>query len=79
MIAILVLCTAIALVMIGYCLRKQWKIEDLQMDSYRANQLKISINNENDEFYEVQNDFVNHKSDLIADEEDDLDNFNLDI
>jgi hypothetical protein len=53
MIAILVLCTAIALVMIGYCLRKQWKIEDLQMDSYRANQLKISINNENDEFYEV--------------------------
>lgn len=67
--------------MIGYCLRKQWNINELSMkkECYREMQLQLSINHENQEFFTDNNDFINHKSDLIADEEDDLDNFNLDI
>lgn len=79
LIAILVVCTAIALVMIGYCLRKNWTIEELHQQTYRELQYKLSINHENSDVFDAQNDFVNHKSELIADEEDDLDNFNLDI
>jgi len=78
-IAILVICTAIALSMIGYCLRSRWSLEDIRIHTYREKQYQISINHGNSEFFDNENDFVNHKSDLIVDEEDDLDNFNLDI
>jgi hypothetical protein len=52
LIVILVVCTAIALVMIGYCLRKKWKIEELTQGTYRELQYKLSINHENQEFYD---------------------------
>lgn len=78
-ISILVICTAIALSMIGYCLRSRWSLEDIKMHTYREKQYQISINHENHGFFDDENDFVKHKSDLIVDEEDDLDNFNLDI
>jgi hypothetical protein len=52
LIMILVVCTAIALVMIGYCLRKNWKIEELTQGTYRELQYKLSINHENQEVYD---------------------------
>ncbi len=52
LIVILVVCTAIALVMIGYCLRKNWKIEELTQGTYRELQYKLSINHENQEVYD---------------------------
>lgn len=53
LITILVVCTAIALVMIGYCLRKQWNVDELSMkkECYRELQLQLSINHENQEFF----------------------------
>lgn len=79
MVVLLIICTAIALTMIGYCLRKSWKIEETKEHTYRETQYDLQINHDNDEFYEDKNDFIQHKSELIVEEEDDLDNFNLDI
>jgi len=39
----------------------------------------MNIHHDSDEHFIHTNDFVNYKSDLIDSEEDDLDNFNLDI
>ena len=49
------------------------------MYTYRDYQLPLNIHHESKEIFENKNDFINYKSDLIDSEEDDLDNFNLDI
>jgi len=71
--------TAIIMVFIGYCLHKGWSIPDLTARTFRDDQLKMQFNHEEREFSTENNDFDKFKSDLIDSEEDDLDNFNLDI
>jgi len=39
----------------------------------------MDLHHEDENLFEKKNDFINFKSDLIDSEEDDLDNFNLDI
>merc|ERR1719458_519841 len=77
--ALLVFSTTLIMISIGFCLHKGWKVSELGMNTYRDYQLPINIHHEDQEIFERQNDFINFKSDLIDSEEDDLDQFNLDI
>jgi len=71
--SILIMCS------VGFCLHKGWKVSELSDRTYRDSQLSLNLHHENEELFYKKNDFVNHKSELIDSEEDDLDNFNLDI
>ena len=42
-------------------------------------QLSVNIHHENEKLFIENNDFVNHKSELIDHEEDDLEMVNMDI
>ena len=64
---------------IAYCLRKGWSIKDVSTQSYRQDQLPLDVHHDDKAIFEEKNDFVAHKSELIDDQEDDLDNLNLDI
>ena len=79
MVAILVLATSLIMCSIGFCLHKQWSVSEINMYTYRDYQLPLNIHHESEELFQKKNDFINFKSDLIDSEEDDLDNFNLDI
>mmetsp|Transcript_3018 Transcript_3018/g.4084 ORF Transcript_3018/g.4084 Transcript_3018/m.4084 type:complete len:221 (+) Transcript_3018:1881-2543(+) len=77
--ALLVFATTLIMISIGMCLHKGWKVKEIDMKTYRDFQLPINIHHEDQDLFERNNDFVNFKSDLIDSEEDDLDEFNLDI
>lgn len=76
---ILVFATSLILLSIGFCLHKGWKVRELSNGTYRDYQLPLNIHHESEELFYTQNDFINYKSELVDSEEDDLDNFNLDI
>ena len=76
---LLIFSTLLIMISIGYCLHKGWKISEINMSTYRDYQLPINIHHEDYDLFERNNDFINFKSDLIDSEEDDLDQFNLDI
>jgi len=76
---LLVFATALIMGSIGFCLHKGWNVTELRNMTYRDYQLPMNIHHESDELFYAKNDFVNFKSELIDSEEDDLDNFNLDI
>jgi len=67
------------MVFIAFCLRKGWSIKDFNDRSYRSLQMDINMYHENEELFKADNDFENYPSKLVDSEEDDLDNFNLDI
>lgn len=71
--------TLFTLWMVHYCMHKGWYIKDMKYDSYRDGQLSVNIHHENEKVFVARNDFVQHKSELIDHDEDDLDNANLDI
>ena len=77
--ALLVFATVLIMLSIGFCLHKGWNVTELSNGTYRDYQLPLNIHHESDELFYAKNDFINFKSDLIDSEEDDLDNFNLDI
>ena len=77
--ALLVVATLLIMISIGFCLHKGWNISELSGMTYRDTQLEYNMHHENTDLFERKNDFINFKSELIDSEEDDLDNFNLDI
>lgn len=76
---LLVLATCLIMFSIGFCLHKGWNVKELTQGTYRDYQLPLNIHHESEELFYAKNDFINFKSELIDSEEDDLDNFNLDI
>lgn len=76
---LLIFATLLIMLSIGFCLHKGWNVEELTNGTYRDYQLPLNIHHESDELFYAKNDFINFKSELIDSEEDDLDNFNLDI
>lgn len=77
---ILLASTGFIMLIIFYCLHKDWTISDADMKrSFRDDQYAHNIYHDDPELFYAQNDFEMHKSELIDSEEDDLDNFNLDI
>lgn len=76
---LLVFATLLIMLSIGFCLHKGWNVTELTNGTYRDYQLPMNIHHESDELFYAKNDFINFKSELIDSEEDDLDNFNLDI
>lgn len=79
MVGLLLAATTLIMGSIGFCLHKGWKTKELTEGTYRDYQLPLDIHHENEKIFYGKNDFINYKSDLIDSEEDDLDNFNLDI
>jgi hypothetical protein len=80
---ILLFSTAVIMIFIGWCLHKNWEIPSIT-DKMKANNCRLEnkdmdIGTGNNLLYEEENEFIIHKSELIDSEEDDLDNFNLDI
>jgi len=65
--------------MVSYCMKKGWTIKEIPRDNYRETQLSINIHHENEKVFVDNNDFVQHKSDLLDHQEDELDQCNLDI
>jgi len=80
---LLVLSTGIVMVLISYCLHKQWTIREVKPEGYRLKHAKIDIRHSNEATYgKATSDFVKHKSrpdDESSGEEDDLDDINMDI
>ena len=60
-------------------MKKGWIIKEIPRDNYREAQLSINIHHENEKVFVDNNDFVQHKSELIDHDEDELDGCNLDI
>lgn len=71
--------TGFTMWMVQYCMRKGWNIKSMKTDNFRETQLQINIHHENEKVFIDNNDFVQHKSELIDHQEDDLDGCNLDI
>ena len=71
--------TGFTMWMVSYCMRKGWTIQEMEHDNYREIQLSVNIHHENEKLFIENNDFVNHKSELIDHEEDDLEMVNMDI
>jgi hypothetical protein len=63
----------------AYCLRKGWTIEDLADKSYKDLQLPQDLAHTREDLFDTENDFQNYKSELIDEEEDDVDDLNLEI
>jgi hypothetical protein len=77
---ILVFSTGIIMIFVGYCLHKNWTMPTIIPKTYRDFQVETNIHPEESIIFTPEgNDFDQFKSDLIDSEEDDLDNFNLDI
>jgi hypothetical protein len=71
--------TGFSMWMVSYCMRKGWTIKELDPNNYREMQLAVNIHHENEKLFVDSNDFVQHKSELIDHQEDDLEGCNLDI
>lgn len=71
--------TAFTMWMVHYCMHKGWYINPMKMKSYRDAQLSKNLHHENGKIFQEGNDFVQHKSNLIDHEEEDLDDANMDI
>jgi hypothetical protein len=67
--------------MIGYCVRHQWEIVDTRAAyyDYKETNEVLKIQHTNMDLFDKQNDFVNYKSQLIHDQEDELENLNVDV
>lgn len=80
---ILVLSTGTVMVLIAYCLHKQWTIQKVRRQGYRSEHLYVDIGHDNPKTYgKAGSDFVQHKSrpdEESSGEEDDLDGVNMDI
>lgn len=80
---ILLLATATVMVLIAYCLHKQWTIRKIRREGYRTKHIKVDIGHDNEVTYgEAGSDFVKHRSapaEESSGEEDDLDDVNMDI
>ena len=79
MLALLILSTIFILWMVHYCMTKGWFIREPSSKNYRSVQLSLDIGHENKKIFDQNNDFVQHKSELVDEDEDDLDNLNFDI
>ena len=73
--------TGFIMIMVSYCANNGWvtKKVEKKLHDYREWQLGINIHHENELVHEELNDFVNFKSVLISDGEDDCENINFDI
>ena len=69
------------MIMVSYCANKGWVIKNIEKENYdyREWQVGINIHHENEKVHEEINDFVNYKSQLISDNEEDCENMNFDI
>jgi hypothetical protein len=80
---ILVASTGIVMVLISYCLHKQWTIRKVKREGYRLKHVNINIAHDDPDTYgKAKSDFYKHKSrpdDESSGEEDDLDDINMDI
>jgi len=81
--ATLVLSTGAAMVLVAYCLHKQWTIQKARTKGYRSEHLLVDIGHDNAQTYgKAGSDFVQHKStpdEESSGEEDDLDEVNMEI
>ena len=80
---ILLLATATVMVLIAYCLHKQWTIQKVRREGYRAQHIKVDIGHDNEVTYgKAGSDFAKHRAapaEESSGEEDDLDDVNMDI
>jgi hypothetical protein len=80
---ILILSTGVVMVLIAYCLHKQWKIAKVKRGGYRLLNADISILHSEEGTYGAKaSDFELHRSRPDSEssaEEDDLDDINMDI
>jgi len=79
MLAILFGSTAFIMWMVHYCMNKGWYISEPSLKNYRTVQLALDVGHENKKIFDENNDFVQHKTQLIDSDEDDIDNLNFDI
>jgi hypothetical protein len=83
MAATLILFIAIIMVLIAYCLHKQWKVSKLRRSGYRLDNLNLDIRHTSDKLYAVkESDFArlpSHPRNESSGEEDDIDGINMDI
>jgi hypothetical protein len=82
MIVITLFGTAFIIIMVVYCSRKGWEIKkvDGEKSDYREWQLGVNIHHKNKTIHHDLNDFVNYKSELINDYDDEeYQNINFDI
>lgn len=80
---ILILSTGVVMLLIAYCLHKQWKIAKVKRGGYRLLHADVSILHSEEATYGAKaNDFEMHRSRPDSEssaEEDDLDDINMDI
>jgi len=80
---ILLLATGTVMVLIAYCLHKQWTIQKVRREGYRGQQIKVDIAHDNEVTYgKAGSDFAKHRAapdEESSGEEDDLDDVNMDI
>jgi len=67
---LLIFGTGFTMWMVSYCMKKGWSVKELRSDNYRETQLAINIHHENERVFLDNNDFIQHKSDLIDHDED---------
>jgi len=78
---ILLFSTGMGMVLIAYCLHKQWTIQKVRKLGYRLGNVNVDIKHSSKETYE-RSDFQQlapHMKDPDQIEEDDLDNINMEI
>ena len=80
---ILLLATGTVMVLIAYCLHKQWTIQKVRREGYRGQHIKVDIGHDNEVTYgKAGSDFAKHRAapdEESSGEEDDLDDVNMDI
>ena len=73
--------TGLIMIMASYCANQPFAIKNIEKENYdyRESQIVINIHHKNKQIHHDLNDFVNYKSELINDEDEDCENINFDI
>ncbi len=73
--------TGLIMIMASYCANQPFAIKNIEKENYdyRESQIGINIHHKNKQIHHDLNDFVNYKSELINDEDEDCENINFDI
>ena len=73
--------TGLIMIMASYCANQPFAIKNIEKENYdyRESQSGINIHHKNKQIHHDLNDFVNYKSELINDEDEDCENINFDI
>ena len=73
--------TGLIMIMASYCANQPFAIKNIEKENYdyRESQSGINFHHKNKQIHHDLNDFVNYKSELINDEDEDCEKINFDI